>query len=136
MTKSHFPKDPIKRVKDLEIIWQKKDFKKAASGYTDDAFLIFGCNQLQSVPELLNQPKEWFSFAKYLMIKKKYLAHSEDCIVASWESTYTDPATKENVHERGIEYFRFRNGKVCEQHAWQHSWIDGKKPDNSGITIE
>ena len=134
MSKSHLPKDPKQWVKDLEAIWQAMDSKKAAEGFTDDVFMIYGCNQRQAGKELLKRPEEWFAYAKDLKIKKNYIAHSDDCIVASWNSTYTDPKTKEIIHERGIEYFRFKNGKVCEQHAWQHSWEDGKKPEDSGIT--
>ena len=134
MNKSHLPKDPKQWVKELESIWQAMDSEKAAEGFTDDVFMVYGCNQRQSGEALLKRPGEWFSYAKDLKITKNYIAHGEDCIVASWNSTYTDPNTKEKVHERGIEFFRFRDGKVCEQHAWQHSWEDGKKPDDSGIS--
>ena len=82
----------------------------------------------------MQRPREWFEYAKDLKISKQYIAHSHDCIVASWESNYTDPTTKKKINERGIEYFRFRKGKVYEQQAWQHSWEDGKKPKDSGIT--
>ena len=93
MTKSHLPKDPIKWVKDLEKVWQNMDSKKAAEGYTEDAFMIFGTEQKQAGQELLKRPGEWFEYAKDLKINKNYIAHSDDCIVASWNSKYTDPKT-------------------------------------------
>lgn len=134
MTKSHLPKDPVKWVKDLEKVWQNMDSRKAAEGYTEDAFMVFGSDQKQNGQDLLKRPGQWFAYAKDLKINKNYIAHSDNCIVASWNSRYTDPKTKKIILERGIEYFRFRNGKVCEQHAWQHSWEDGRKPAESGIT--
>ena len=97
MNKSHLPKDPKQWVKELESIWQAMDSEKAAEGFTDDVFMIYGCNQRQSGEALLKRPAEWFVYAKDLKIKKNYIAHTEDCIVASWNSTYTDPKTKEKV---------------------------------------
>ena len=38
------------------------------------------------------------------------------------------------VNERGIEYFKFRDGRVYEQQSWQHSWNEGEKPSDDGIT--
>ena len=134
MTESHLPKDPKEWIKDLEKIWQNMDAKKAAEGFSEDAFMIFGTDQRQEGQDLLNRPGAWFSYAKDLKINKNYIAHTNDCIVASWNSSYTDPKTKKVVLERGIEYFRFRNGKVCEQHAWQHSWDEDNKSSESGIT--
>ena len=134
MNEQHLPKDPIQWVKDLEKTWQAMDAEKASEGYTEDAVMIFGCNQRQYGESVMQRPREWFEYAKDLKISKQYIAHSHDCIVASWESNYTDPTTKKKINERGIEYFRFRKGKVYEQQAWQHSWEDGKKPKDSGIT--
>lgn len=134
MKNTHLPEDPVQWVKDLEQTWQSMDSKKARQGYTDDAFMVFGCEQNQSGEEMLNRPKDWFNYATDLKINKNYISHSNDCIVASWNSSYTDPKTKKIMCERGIEYFRFRNGKVCEQHAWQHSWAKENKPMDSGIT--
>ena len=133
MEDSHIPKDPVQWVKDLESIWQAMDSEKASQGYTDDAFMVFGCKQKQNGAEMLQRPADWFNYAKDLKINKNYIAHTNNCIVASWNSTYTDPKTKKIICERGIEYFKFRNGKVCEQHAWQHSWEEGRKPSDSGI---
>ena len=132
----HLPDDPKKWVDDLEKIWQEKNSDKASIGYTEDAIFIFGCEQKQNYNDLILRPKEWFEYAKDLKIKKKYIAHTDDCIVVSWESIYTNPVTKKIVIERGIEYFKFINGKIYEQHSWQHSWNEGEKPLDSGITTE
>lgn len=124
-TENHLPADPVQWVKDLEAVWQAHDGEKAALGYTDDARLIWGANQAQSGAALRERPTKWFAFAKDLKITKEYIAHTNDCIVTTWNSHYTDPDTGKVVHERGIEYFKFRNGQVYDQHAWQHSWQDG-----------
>ncbi|MBZ0217556.1 MAG: nuclear transport factor 2 family protein [Fimbriimonadaceae bacterium] len=122
---SHLPEDPKKWVRDLEAVWQAKDAKKAAEGFTEDAVQVWGTDQKQSGPELLTRPAQWFSYAKDLMINKEYVAHTGNCIVTTWNSTYTHPETAKKMHERGIECFYFRDGKVCEQRVWQHSWADG-----------
>ena len=134
MRKNNLPGDPIKWVENLEKIWQEKNGDKASLGYTDDAVFIFGCEQKQDKKNLIRRPKEWFEYAKDLKINKKYIAHTENCIVVSWKSIYTDPSTKKIVNERGIEYFKFRDGKIFEQHSWQHSWNEGEKPLENGIT--
>ena len=133
---SQLPGDPRKWVKDLEAIWQAHDGKKAGQGFTDDAVLVWGANQRQSGPELSQRPSKWFAYAADLQITKQYVAHTHDTIVASWNSAYTSPETGKTVHERGIEYFKFRAGKVCEQRAWQHSWSEGDDCANSAFSTD
>lgn len=128
-SENHLPGDPEEWVKSLEAIWQAHDGVKAGQGFTEDAVQIWGANQRQCGPEVVERPAKWFAYAKDLQITKRYIAHTNDTIVASWNSTYTSPASGEKVHERGIEYFRFRNGKIREQHAWQHSWNEGEQKD-------
>ena len=125
-TDNHLPGDPVQWVKDLEAIWQAHDGERAGEGYTDDARLVWGANQTQSGAPLRERPQKWFAFASDLQITKEYIAHTNDCIVTTWNSNYTDPESGEKVHERGIEFFRFCDGKVCDQHAWQHSWNEGE----------
>ena len=96
--------------------------------------LFLDVNKKQDKINLIRRPKEWFEYAKDLKINKKYIAHTANCIVVSWKSIYTDPSTKKVVNERGIEYFKFRGGKIFEQHSWQHSWNEGEKPLENGIT--
>ena len=107
MDEQHLPKDPIQWVKDLEITWQAMDAEKASEGYTEDAVMIFGCDQRLYDESVMQRSREWFKYATDLKISKHYIAHSHECIVASWESNYTDPITKKIINERGIEYFRF-----------------------------
>ena len=133
---SHLPDDPIKWVENLQSIWQAHDGDRAAQGYSEDAVLYWGANQSQSGAALRERPAKWFEYATDLQIKKSYLAHTDDCIVASWNSRYTDPQSGEVVLERGIEYFIFDNGKIREQHAWQHSWREGEDISDGEFSIE
>jgi hypothetical protein len=133
---NHLPGNPQQWVKDLEAIWQAHDGVKAGQGFTDDAVQVWGTNQRQSGPELQSRPAQWFAYAKDLQITKTYIAHTDDTIVAAWNSLYTSPETGKKVHERGIEYFKFRQGKVCEQHAWQHSWNDGENQSGSSFSTD
>lgn len=135
-TRNHLPGDPQKWVRDLEAIWQARDGVRAAQGFTDDAVQIWGSDQRQSGPELLSRPAKWFDYAKDLQITKQYVAHTDDCIVASWNSIYTNPETGRKVCERGIEYFLFREGKVREQHVWQHSWNDGEARSGADFSTD
>ncbi len=123
---SHLPDDPIKWVSDLEAIWKAHDGIRAAEGYTDDAVLHWGSNQKQSGAPLRERPAKWFAYATDLQIDKTYIAHTDNCIVTTWDSNYTDPDKGTKLFERGIEHFYFRDGKVCEQHAWQSSWSVGE----------
>ena len=132
---NNLPSDPVKWVRDLEAIWQTRDAKQAAEGFTDDAVQIWGTNQKQSGEELRSRPAKWFEYAKDLRISKEYIAHSGNCIVNSWESTYTSPTGK-TMHERGIECHFFRNGKVCEQRVWQHSWMDGQNIGSNSFSTD
>lgn len=123
---SHLPADPKQWIRDLEAVWQARDGVKAAQGFTDDAVQIWGPDLRQSGPELFQRPAKWFAYATDLEIHKEYIAHSGNCIVNSWSSTYTHPETKKRMHERGLECHFFRNGLVCEQRVWQHSWTEGE----------
>jgi SnoaL-like domain len=133
---THLPADPRQWVRDLEAIWQARDGVRAAEGFTDDAVQIWGVDQRQSGPELLTRPAQWFAYASDLEITKTYIAHSDNRIVAQWSSRYTRPEDGVVMHERGIEYFCFRDGLVCEQHAWQHTWRDGEAKPDSAISTE
>ena len=70
MDEQHLPKDPIQWVKDLEKIWQAMDAEKASEGYTEDAVMIFGCDQHQYGESVMQRPREWFEYAKDLKISK------------------------------------------------------------------
>ncbi len=133
---NHLPGDPEEWVRKIERVYQTADGAAAGQGYAEDAVLVYGADQHQSGALLRERGAKWFAYAKDLKITKKYIAHSNDTIVTSWDSIYTNPETGEKVRERGIEYFVFRNGQVREQHAWQHSWPDGHKPADKGISTD
>lgn len=133
---NHLPGDPQQWVQELEAIWQAHDGVRAGQGFTEDAVQVWGTNQRQSGLELASRPAKWFDYAKDLKINKNYIAHTNDCIVATWDSVYTNPENGKKVRERGIEYFYFRNGKVREQHAWQHSWNDGEDHNGASFSTE
>ncbi|RKF15302.1 nuclear transport factor 2 family protein [Roseovarius spongiae] len=123
---THLPGDPEQWVRDLAAIWKAHDGVRAAQGYTEDAVLHWGPGRRQSGAALRERPARWFAYASDLEIDKEYVAHTDDCIVTTWRSAYTDPETGDRMQERGIETFRFENGLIREQHAWQHSWKEGE----------
>jgi SnoaL-like domain len=133
---NHLPGDPEEWVRKIERVYQTGDGQAASQGYDDGAVLTYGADQQQSGAPLRERGAKWFAYAQDLKITKKYIAHSNDTIVTTWDSVYTNPETGEKVCERGIEYFVFRNGKVHEQQAWQHSWPQGHKPADKGISTD
>ena len=133
---SHLPGNPEEWVRKIERVYQTADGSAAAQGYADEAVLIYGADQRQSGEPLRARGAKWFAYAKDLKITKKYIAHSNDTIVTTWDSIYTNPETGKHICERGIEYFVFRAGKVIEQQAWQHSWQEGHKPADKGISTD
>jgi hypothetical protein len=133
---SHLPKDPRQWVKDLEAIWQARDGERASQGFTEDAVQIWGPELRQSGAELFARPAKWFSYAKDLVIYKDYIAHTDNCIVNSWRSVYTHPQTKKRMHERGIECHFFRDGLICEQRVWQHSWVEGENAEGEAFSTD
>lgn len=126
--------DPVKFVAEVERVWQARDGVAAAAGYTQDAVVHYGMNQVHSGEALRAWPARWFAYAKDLKIKKTYRGHSGNCIASTWESKYTSPETGKLMHERGAELFFLRGDKVCEHHMWQHSWADGDKHDSKGFS--
>lgn len=133
---SHLPEDPRRWVRDLEAIWQAHDGGRAAQGFTEDAVQIWGPDLRQSGAELLSRPAKWFAYAKDLVINKEYIAHADNCIVNSWRSVYTHPETKKRIHERGIECHFFRDGLICEQRVWQHSWVEGENVGGQSFSTD
>jgi nuclear transport factor 2 (NTF2) superfamily protein len=126
--------DPVKFIADVERIWQARDGKAAAAGYTEDAVVYYGANQVHSGEDLRRWPQRWFDYARDLRIRKTYRAHAGNCIAGTWESTYTHPETGKRMHERGAEIFYLRGDKVYEHHMWQHSWSEGEKFDGKGFS--
>jgi hypothetical protein len=126
--------DPVKFVADVERIWQARDGVAAADGYTPDAVVYYGANQVHTGEDLRTWPARWFAYATDLRIKKTYRAHHGNCIVGTWESRYTNPETGKVANERGAELFFLRGDKVCEHHMWQHSWNEGDAPEAKGFS--
>jgi ketosteroid isomerase-like protein len=44
-----------------------------------------------------------------------------DEAVIEWTMTWTDPKSGDRRLDRGTEWFRFRDGKICEVRAYHHS---------------
>ena len=126
--------DPVKFLAEVERVWQSRDGAAAAAGYTPDAIVHYGANQVHRGEDLRAWPARWFAYAKDLQIKKTYRAHHGNCIVGTWESRYTNPETGKRVNERGAELFFLRGEKVYEHHMWQHSWNEGDKHDGKGFS--
>jgi hypothetical protein len=126
--------DPVQFVRDVEKVWQARDGRAAAAGYTPDAIVHYGSGQTHSGEDLRGWPSRWFAYAKDLKIKKTYRAHKGNCIFGTWESSYTNPETGRLMHERGAELFFLRGDKVYEHHMWQHSWPEGEKFDSKGFS--
>jgi nuclear transport factor 2 (NTF2) superfamily protein len=126
--------DPVEFVAEVERVWQARDGVAAAAGYTPDAIVYYGANQIHRGEDLRAWPARWFAYAKDLQIKKTYRAHHGNCIASTWESRYISPETGKPVRERGAELFFLRGDKVCEHHMWQHSWNEGDKHDSKGFS--
>lgn len=126
--------DPVKFVADVERVWQARDGAAAAAGYTEDAVVHYGANQVHQGEGLRKWPSRWFAYAKDLQIKKTYRAHHGNCIASTWESLYTSPETGKKMRERGAELFFLRGSKVYEHHMWQHSWNEGDVLDSKGFS--
>lgn len=126
--------DPVKFLAEVERVWQARDGAAAAAGYTPDAIVHYGANQVHRGEDLRAWPARWFAYAKDLQIKKTYRAHHGNCIVGTWESRYTNPETGKRVNERGAELFFLRGEKVYEHHMWQHSWNEGDTHDGKGFS--
>ena len=69
MDEQHLPKDSVQWVNYLEKIWQSMDAAKASEGYTEDAVMIFGCDQRQYGESVIQRSREWFEYANDLKIK-------------------------------------------------------------------
>jgi nuclear transport factor 2 (NTF2) superfamily protein len=126
--------DPVQFVREVERIWQARDGKGAADGYTEDAVVHYGTGQIHSGEDLRTWPARWFAYARDLRIKKTYRSHRGNSIFVTWESHYTNPDSGKPMHERGAELFFLRGSKVCEHHMWQHSWAEGEKADGKGFS--
>lgn len=126
--------DPVAFITEVEKVWQARDGRAAAAGYTDDAVVYYGQGQSHRGQALQDWPARWFDFAKDLQINKTYRAHHDNCIVGTWESRYTNPDSGKVIKERGAELFFLRGDKVYEHHMWQHSWVEGEVPDSRGFS--
>jgi hypothetical protein len=128
--------DPVEFLREVEKVWQARDGKAAAAGYTDDAVVYFGQDQSHRGAQLQQWPSRWFDFARDLQINKTYRAHQDNCIVGTWESQYTHPETGQVIKERGSELFYLRGTKVSEHHMWQHSWVEGETVEDKGFSTQ
>lgn len=124
--------DPIGYLADIEAAWQAHDGRAAASGYTDDAVIIFGNGQRRSGAEIKAWPQQWFDFAKDLRITKTFRAYSGNCLASEWASEYTHPETGKIMYERGAEFFFIRpDGKIYRHHAFEHTWAAGENVEEA-----
>ena len=56
------------------------------------------------------------------------LSADKDLIWVRWSMTNEDPETKETIHSRGLQVYRFENGKLAET-WWSHTEGQGPWPD-------
>ena len=49
------------------------------------------------------------------------LIEADDQVAIEWTMTWRDPQSGEQRLDRGTEWFRFRDGKICEVRAYHHS---------------
>jgi nuclear transport factor 2 (NTF2) superfamily protein len=128
--------DPVEFIREVEKVWQARDGKAAADGYTDDAVVYYGQGQSHRGEQLQQWPARWFDFARDLQINKTYRAHEGNCIAGTWESRYTHPDTGKVIKERGSELFYLRGDKVNEHHMWQHSWVESETVEEEGFSTQ
>ena len=126
--------DPVAFVREVERVWQARDGKGAAAGYTSDAVVHYGQGQTHTGEELRCWPTRWFNYAKDLQIKKTYRAHHGNCIASTWESRYTNPESGKLMIESGAELFFLRGDKVYEHYMWQHTWPVGHSQSDQGFS--
>ena len=53
--------------------------------------------------------------------------------VIEWTMVWTDPSSGERRLDRGTEWFRFRDGKICEVRAYHHSNEKNRSGDLLGF---
>jgi ketosteroid isomerase-like protein len=53
--------------------------------------------------------------------------------VIEWTMTWRDPGSGEPRLDRGTEWFRFRDGKICEVRAYHHSNAKNRSGDLLGF---
>jgi ketosteroid isomerase-like protein len=53
--------------------------------------------------------------------------------VIEWTMTWRDPKSGERRLDRGTEWFRFRDGKICEVRAYHHSGKENPSGDLLGF---
>jgi ketosteroid isomerase-like protein len=53
--------------------------------------------------------------------------------VIEWSMTWRDPRSGERRLDRGTEWFRFRDGKICEVRAYHHSNEKNRSGDLLGF---
>jgi ketosteroid isomerase-like protein len=56
-----------------------------------------------------------------------------DEAVIEWSMLWTDPKSGERRLDRGTEWFRFRDGKICEVRAYHHSNAKNRSGDLVGF---
>jgi ketosteroid isomerase-like protein len=56
-----------------------------------------------------------------------------DQAVIEWTMTWRDPKSGERRLDRGAEWFRFRDGKICEVRAYHHSNDKNRSGDLLGF---
>ena len=56
-----------------------------------------------------------------------------DEAVIEWTMTWTDPTSGQRRLDRGTEWFRFEDGKICEVRAYHHSNEKNRRGDLLGF---
>jgi ketosteroid isomerase-like protein len=56
-----------------------------------------------------------------------------DEAVIEWSMVWTDPKSGQRRLDRGTEWFRFRDGKICEVRAYHHSDPSNRSGDLLGF---
>ena len=125
--------EPLAHVQAYYDALNRGDAEEVASFFTDDAthyYTRLGPHQgAKSIGDHTNLAVTHIEGQWFL----EHGIDNGDEAVIEWTMTWRDPKSGEKRLDRGTEWFRFRDGKICEVRAYHHSNDKNRSGDLLGF---
>jgi ketosteroid isomerase-like protein len=109
------------------------DVERVASFFTDDAVHYYTRLGPHESARTIGEHTKWaVENIEGQWFLENGIDDGEQAVI-EWTMTWRDPRSGERRLDRGTEWFRFRDGKICEVRAYHHSDPKNRSGDLLGF---
>ena len=124
--------EPLGHVRAYYEALSRGDADEVASYFTDDAVHYYTRLGPHRGREIADNASLGVKHLDAEWIYEHGITDGDEAVI-EWSMVWTDPKSGQRRLDRGTEWFRFRDGKICEVRAYHHSNEKNRSGDLVGF---